>query len=219
MTTLVSARAPLPALLALPALLLAAGNANAQAKSVKDWKALGAGAEVKPGTAYTLHNLTAKSSLRYGGRDWGINLVWDKSTSLNNIKFQRQGGAGPLKYGDLVAVHVAKGSYVKYEKRNFGIRLAWSKAPVHEWVILGGAKGTPVKTGAALSLYNRVEKDFLIYAKRPVGINLRWWKDRGKPGTVAEAAVDLALKKGVEDIAKDLVRQGFKELAKEFGKK
>src|SRR5207248_7129903 len=124
-------------------------------------KVLGAGAQVKSGTKYTLRNVTDNNSLRYGKRAAGINLVWDKNTTLDNITFKREGGGAALNYGDKVAVHVKDGGHLFYQKRTLGMNLVWSTPPKYEWVILGGQKGKPVKTGAALRLYNERAKDFL----------------------------------------------------------
>jgi hypothetical protein len=75
------------------------------AANPSDWKVLGAGAQVKSGTKYTLRNVTDNNSLRYGKRAAGINLVWDKKTTLDNITFKREGGGAALNYGDKVAIH------------------------------------------------------------------------------------------------------------------
>ncbi len=189
------------------ALFASTSRASAAERSVKDWQIQGAGKEVKSGTGYTLYNVTDKNAVKYGERDWGINLVWDKKGNLNNIKIVGQNNAtGAIKFGDKVAIHVDKGGYLKYQKRDWGINLVWSKTPVYEFVVTGGMKGTAVPTNATIGLYNEVEKDFLIYAERPVGINLRWYKDRDKGGLG-----DL-----IKNAAKDLVKEGLKELADEF---
>src|SRR5262245_48657892 len=71
------------------------------AKSPTDWKLLGKDAEVKAGSFYTLANETDHEALRHGKRTFGINLMWDKATTLNNIRFEKQGGGkGTLLYGD-----------------------------------------------------------------------------------------------------------------------
>src|SRR4051812_10606846 len=88
------------------------------AKKAEDWQILTTttGTPVKAGTAYTLFNMTDKESVRYGKRTWGIDLVWDKSKKLNNVKFMTKNGTGPLKFGDVVAIHVEKGNYLYYHK-------------------------------------------------------------------------------------------------------
>lgn len=191
---------------------LAAGTqARESERSVKDWQFKGAGTQLKSGEKYTLYNVTEKQSLKYGERKWGINLVWDKSQSPGNVRVVTRGIAnGPIRYGDKVALQVDKGGYLKYEKRDYGINLVWSKAPVYEFVITGGAKGQPVAVNAPVGIYNEVEKDFVIRAERPVGVGLRWYKDRDKGGLAAV----------LKDAAKDLVKDGLKELADDFlGKK
>ena len=192
------------------ALFTAGAPASAAERSETDWQFRGAGREVKSGTAYTFYNVTDKEAVRYGERDWGINLVWDKKPNLNNVKVVGEGNAsGTIKYGDKVAIHVEKGGYLKYEKRNFGINLVWSKTPVYQFVITGGTKGTAVPTNATVGIYNEVEKDFMIYAERPVGINLRWYKDRDKGGGFTTV---------VKEIGKRLVKDGLKEIADQFTK-
>jgi len=201
--------------LALAAFCLSTGSAQASGKAAKtilDWKILGSGTEVKSGTSYTLFNVTDNDSLRYGERTWGINLVWDKSKALNNIRFDvKGGGSKTLKYGDVVAIHVKNGGYLYYHHRDIGVNLSWSTPAKYEWVIAGGTKGTPVKVGAPLALYNQVEKDFMIFAERPAGVSLRWWKDRELAGGVFDR---------IGPIAEDLARWGFHEIVKEYlGKK
>jgi hypothetical protein len=200
---------PLRALtIAFAALLATGAAATAAERSIKDWQFQGAGKELKSGTTYKMYNVTAKNALRYGSRDWGINLVWDKKAA-QNVKLVAEGNAtGSIKYGDKVAIHIEKGGYLKYQKRDYGINLTWSKTPVYEFTITGGTKGTVVPVGATVALYNAVEKDFVINAERPVGVGLRWYKDRDKGGLLA----------AVKDTAKDLVKEGLKELADEFSK-
>ncbi|MBI3823471.1 MAG: hypothetical protein HY289_12450 [Planctomycetes bacterium] len=188
---------------------------KAPAKSAKaaatptDWKILGKDAEVKAGSLYTLSNNTDHESVRYGKRTWGINMVWDKSTTLNNIRLDVKSGAtGVIKYGDKVAIHVEKGGYLKYQRRDVGINLVWSTPPVYEWVILGGKKGQPVRTGALLSLFNEPENDFIIYAERPAGINIRWWKDRELAGA--------GLTDRLRHAAEEMIRNEFEDRAKDY---
>jgi hypothetical protein len=188
---------------------LVPGQAHATdkaAKKAEDWQVLAAsaGTPVMPGTAYTMFNKTDKEAIKYGKRTWGVDLVWDKSKTLNNMKFMRKDGTGALKYGDTVAIYIDKGNYLSYQKMKFGVNLNYAKGPAYEWVILGGKKGEVVKTGQDISLFNQKENDFLIYAERPVGINLRWFKDRDRAGGLMEA---------VKGAARDLADQGFHELS------
>jgi hypothetical protein len=192
--------------------LIPSGGVRADhAKSTWDWKVLGAGTEVKAGTKYTLFNITEKEAVRYGKRTWGIDLVWDMKTTLNNISFvTKDGKAGTtLKCGDVVAIKVeGSAGYLHYQKRSFGINLEYSKTPVYEFVVLcKNNKGTPIKVNEPIGIYNQVEKDFIIYAERPVGINLRWWSDRDLPGSLLGR---------LEQIILDLDRHNLEEVAAVF---
>jgi hypothetical protein len=178
-------------------------------KGAFDWKILGTGSEVMAGTKYTLRNITNNQSVKYDERRWGINLVWDKSTAINNITFVRKDGKKvALKYGDTVAVHVQKGGHLKHKERTVGINLAWSTPPVYEFVLVGGKKGSPIKVGASVGLFNSDAKDFIIYAERPAGINLRWFKDKDLAGGVWDR-----LRKEAGDLLKehgmDLLKAAF----------
>lgn len=133
----------------------------------------------------TMHNLSVKQNLRYGRRNFGINLEWDKAPTLNNIQIvSRRANRQPILYTEDVAIFVRGGGYLKYEKRNAGINLGWSSTPVYQWQIGGdgGDPGDPISSGDKLCFYNLVAKDFLIYDTRKFGINLIWSKDLGKQG-------------------------------------
>jgi hypothetical protein len=151
---------------------------NAFAQNLLDWQATGSGT-MTSGSAFTMKNVTDKETLKYGSRRWGINLVWDKGTSLNNVTVEKAGG-GPIAYGDPVAVKVNGGGYLKYGHRSVGVNLTWSGSPVYEWRIAGGDPGKPVSLSSPFALLNDVEHDALIYGSRPAGINLVWMKDYGK---------------------------------------
>lgn len=133
----------------------------------------------------SMRNLSAKQYLRYGRRNFGINLEWDKSPTLNNVQIvSRRANRQPILYTEDVAIFVRGGGYLKYEKRNVGINLGWSSTPVYQWQIGGdgGDPGEAINSGDKLCLYNMVAKDFLIYDTRKFGINLIWSKDLGKQG-------------------------------------
>ena len=129
----------------------------------------------------SLHNLTAKQYLRYGRRNFGINLEWDKNAQVNVQIIHRGAKGQPLLYTEDVSIFIKGGGYLKYEKRNVGINLGWSSTPVYQWQIGGdgGDPGAPIRSGDKLCLYNKVAKDFLIYDSRKFGINLIWSKDLG----------------------------------------
>lgn len=44
--------------------------------------------------------------------------------------------------------------YLQWEEQTFGINLGWSTTPVHEWQLLGGINGTPVRCGDRLAIHN-----------------------------------------------------------------
>lgn len=149
------------------------------AQRLLDWQATGSGTMMS-GTPFTMKNLSDKETLKYGSRTWGINLVWDKNTSLNNITVEKQSGSGAVTYGEPVAVRVKGGGYLKYAKRPVGINLTWSTTPVYEWRLGGGNPGESVSLNSPFALLNDVEHDAMIYGSRPAGINLVWLKDYGK---------------------------------------
>src|SRR5690349_21311149 len=122
-------------------------QAQSRTPNLLDWQAIGGSGAVQSAIPFTLKNVTDNETLRYGSRTWGIDLVWDKSETLNNIKFEKQTGSGDVKYDELIAISVNGGGYLKYEKTRFGINLVFSRAPAYEWRVGGGEEGTPVKFG------------------------------------------------------------------------
>ncbi len=141
-----------------------------------EWKAMPSGGSLTSGGLFDLLDTHANSYVKYGERDWGINLVWSSSAPGNVAKLVKAGG-GTLKYGDRVALNFKSGGYVKYESRRWGINLVWSSTPVYEWEVRGGTTGNAVPKGTAVRLFNATENDNLVYCRRPVGINLGWAKD------------------------------------------
>ncbi len=154
------------------------------AQNMQDWQAVGGtGAIQSFFSTFTLYNVTDKEGLKYGSRFAGINLKWDKNTSLNNVRFDKKTGSGDVKYGEVIGINIKGGGFLRYEKRSVGINLGWSSSnsPVYEWIVVGGTEGTSVKFGDAFALYNERAKDVLIYGSRPGPvINLIWLKDHGK---------------------------------------
>jgi hypothetical protein len=172
-------------------------QAQSPTPNLLDWQAFGGSGAIQSAIPFTIKNVTDKETLRYGKRVWGIDLVWDKSETLNNLKFEKQTGSGDVKYDELIAISVNGGGYLKYEKTRFGINLVFSATPAYEWRVGGGEVGQPVKFGEQFALMSEVEHDVMIYGKRPVGINLVWMKDfykstwdRIKAGVVSELKDD-----------------------------
>jgi hypothetical protein len=131
---------------------------------------------------YDLFNLTDSNTLVYGHRPGNnINLRWGDPDQSDNIRFLRQSGSSePIRYGELLAIHVRGGDFLVYQRGRWGINLGWSDKPKFEWKILGGTEGQVVPTFRPVGLYSMVERDYLIYEPRDSGINLKWFKDSGK---------------------------------------
>lgn len=149
-----------------------------------EWKILGAGTTVKTNTPFTLFNTAKNASLKYGRQDRGINLRWDASTSLGNIRFFKRVPYQPapsgavvrdhrqheLKYGDHIAIQIDQGGYFGKMSRNYreGIVFdTWSKTPEYAYEIFGGPKGTPVQIGRPFVL----KPAWLAWQLRYVGTN------------------------------------------------
>lgn len=150
---------------------------------------------------YDLFNLRTAEAVCYGKRRWGINLVWCDPAKSDNMRFQsKRSGKNPITFEEPIAIHVRKGKFLKYQKDRRGINLGWSDSPKFEWKIMGGKAGTEVKTGITISVFNTIEKDFLIYDPRDFGINLKWSKDKGKFNDISKS-VELAKDVGPYAIA------------------
>ena len=150
---------------------------------LSQWEFLGPTGPLRPGVAYTLRNRIVDRSLRYGERENGIELEWDRSATLANVELVRSGGGTTVRYGDRIAIRVAGGGHLRYGERDEGINLVWSSSPVYEWVIAGDRPTTPVPIRRRVQLVNVDHGDYLCYAERDTGINLRWWADTGGFGS------------------------------------
>ena len=131
--------------------------------------------------AFDLTNIVSGSSLTYKsqGSFGGINLGWTGSHG-NYVTVKRQAGAGPVKYGEPVALKVeggGHGDFLKYEHRDHGINLSWTKNPEYEWRIMGGTDGQPVGAGDQIAIVNNKENDSMIFCYRVNGAWLKWSKD------------------------------------------
>jgi len=117
--------------------------------------------------------------------DMSFGAEWNDKVSSVIVR-RRVTGNPPaslkFNYKQKVALYMPGHGYVRYQKRDKGINLSWSPTAVYEWEVQDYEKSTtgPVKTNQKFSLYNHVEKDFLVYAERDNGINLRWKKDSNK---------------------------------------
>ncbi len=133
---------------------------------------------------YDFFNLSKTKCLKYGRREYGINLVWDDPAPPEaNIQFQRESGSNaPLRYEELFAIKVRNGGFLHYEEREYGINLKWSNTPIFEWQFKGDGSGSGdiVQIGSMVGLFNIVSNDYLFYDPRRYGIDLKWLRDEGK---------------------------------------
>ena len=58
----------------------------------RQWRLLGGGYDFVAGAFYTLLNNRSKECLKYGSQTFGINLTFDRSQTLANIKFDLPSG-------------------------------------------------------------------------------------------------------------------------------
>jgi len=151
--------------------------------SVDQWELFGPDAEVRSGVAHGLRNRVSDRSLKYGEREYGINLVWDRSAESRNITFDSGAPGSVIAFGDSVSIHVNGGGHLDYAEREYGINLDWSQQATRQWVIGGGTPGTAVRPRTRLRLTNTEHGDYLVYGEREYGINLRWWADIGGYGS------------------------------------
>jgi hypothetical protein len=162
---------------------------------------------IRTNTLYRLFNQYNRSYLDYWSRSRGIDLAFNRALATPNIKFQKQGNPNePVKYGDRIAIHVARGGYLYYCVRIWGINLCYSSTPVYQWELrdasyLGaGAHNREVIPGrATFSLFNASSSitSYLIYGSRPVGPNLKWATTVPPPvNPSTQAQVNLSFRTG-----------------------
>ena len=162
---------------------------------VAQWELIGPGPALRPGTGYTVRNRINDRSLRYGERDHGINLDWDRRADLANITFRRTSGdTSPIRFGERLAISVQGGRYLRYGERDEGINLVWSDTPVHEWELSDGVDRSEVPVRRRVRIVNQEHGDFLVYGERDEGINLRWWADLGIFGSYPPLPLPKALR-------------------------
>jgi hypothetical protein len=130
---------------------------------------------------FSLYSQWVNQEVRYGSREYGINLVWSPGTT-REWRLQRccSWETGAIKWGEPLALwNETNRKWVKYGERDNGINLVWSDTPVYEWSIRAGTIGTVATRSSSLALYNAVERDYVVYGERACGINLRWYDDIG----------------------------------------
>ncbi len=161
---------------------------------------------IYPDEQYWLFNNMNDQFIKYGKRKYGINLIWSPDFEPRNITFQRQSGSGPLKYGELLAIHVAGGGYLRYGSQNYGINLVWSSTPVYEWRFMPQYKqaGEVINPNDNwMGLVNATSGKPLssIGNSRTYGINL-FWSDFQLP---TQAGVSFNFVKPSDGVCKDSV--------------
>lgn len=171
---------------------------------------------------YNLKSFSQRKFLQWEEQTFGINLGYTDNATPETARkvarwfFTRQGpGDGPILYGEPVAIgYGTKPSFYRYAQRTIGINISNTDTPAFEWMFIGppGTAGTPVNTGEWLSIYNDVEKGFLVHFNRDAGGDIGWpdsqrWGEQLKNWTVD------ALKEVVEVFVKDYAKQAAAERA------
>ncbi|MDT0353602.1 hypothetical protein [Pseudonocardia charpentierae] len=173
------------------------------AQYFKQWTILGPTGDVTSSNRYMLKNSRIRRFLQYEkqGTFGGINLGWTDDAEpatgrrVTQWQFVRQSGrTAPITYGELVAIRW-KDDYIFHAHRDVGINLKWSDNPVFEWCLLGGKPGSPVRTGAWLSIFNTMSEktgEPLIFFDRTVGGDIGWPSSRTWGQTLREMGTSLA---------------------------
>jgi hypothetical protein len=121
-----------------------------------------------------LKNKNPRKFLQWEKQFFGMNLGWtDDASPQTAVRVSRwfftrpNNDESPIKYGDVFAMgYGIPPSYVHYSNQAVGINLDWSTKPRFEWEILGGPRGTQVRSGTHVALYNRVAKEPMIHFPR-----------------------------------------------------
>ena len=136
---------------------------------------------VQAGITYSLQNKSIPNVVKYGSREYGVNLIWGPTNirQEGDVRFEPQVGTGSIKQGQTIAIFVAKGGYLFYKKRTYGINLEYARTPQYEWEL----RPNPLEPRDAvglkqtIGLYNTVVRDYVVYCRREYGINLGWARD------------------------------------------
>lgn len=137
---------------------------------------------LRPNKKYNLKGLVNRKFLQYEKQRVGINLGWTDNAHPNTaarrsrfIFSRKSPSAGPIRYGEPLALAWHGKPFIKYKKRRFGINLNWSRTPSYEWVILGGRPGQPVMGGKdRVVIYNLKHQQPLIHFNRTAGGDIGW---------------------------------------------
>ena len=132
--------------------------------------------EVYSTSNFALKNNDNNSWVKYGEREYGINLVWS-NTASSTVSFKKQSGDVVIRYGDRIALRFSGGSGVVYGERRWGINLVWTSNIVYEWEITGGTRGQALHINDRFGLLNRQNNDLVVHCQRATGIDLMWASD------------------------------------------
>jgi hypothetical protein len=157
--------------------LFAAASSQAHAWQLRQWKVDFAGSP-SANSSFALSNTETGKQMRYGERDYGINLVWDGGSTREWRLERANGSAGALRWDEPLALrNTTINRYVRYQVRDYGINLGWTTTRETQWRVRGGTAGTTIPAGYLVSIYNTVEPDYLVHGARAFGINLCWAGD------------------------------------------
>lgn len=126
---------------------------------------------------YGLKNTEKNRFVVYDDGQMGIDMAYG-SSEKKRLFFSRCGDTTePIKYGETIAIgYGTRPSWINYEDQNFGVNLGFQSNPSCEWIIYGGAIGTPVHTTERVALFNTKSKvsatqsgEFLIHFDRAYG--------------------------------------------------
>ena len=183
------------------------------AEFFKQWRVLNLdgqqGGDIRPGQRYLLKNNTNRHFLQYKKQDWGIiNLGFsddaDPSTASKVVQWEFVNAQRtPVKYDEPVAIRCNE-DYVREGHRVRGADLVWSDNAVHEWRLLGGRRGAPVKTGDSFCIFNMHNGEPLIYFKREFGGNIGWPSSK----TLLEQGIDWGKEAAQKAVVEYLKSQG-----------
>jgi hypothetical protein len=170
----------------------------------KEWWANGSGkcdsygmtCTLNAGTPMSFRNTHIDQYVHYGRRKYGIDLEWSFKDVKGISLIRPSGTLDPITYGELLALYVEGGKFLKYAEREYGINLVWSDTPVFEWKLDGGRPGRLVNSRSGVGLANTKIGQYVVYCEREYGINLKWATDckrAPKPKSIAPHKVDVRI--------------------------
>jgi hypothetical protein len=124
------------------------------------------------GTLATFNPLAGKDqSLAHAGQVFGVNLGFQDAPAVWTV--EAFADTAHLSKGQLVALNVAQGGWVKRQDQNFSIDLGFDSHPSYEWVVLSSTQGGPLAQGN-FALWNINRGDFLVFCDSTASVDLCW---------------------------------------------